>query len=242
MATSKYSSTEETTNASRVSRVLLDPCTDQLRDLLRHYVPPHTFPQVIQRYRLKLQNLTKPQIDLILPRSGHYTGIYSDFDISLLYTLLRNICNIPPHTKGWGKDPDPNDVSLSANIENIRITRNKAYGHVLSSSLSNSDFNDIWSTVRSSVVEIDTFLNNNKTYEKEVDFLRNETMDPEMAKQYEEKLYDQVKEDTETRKMITETTQMVKGENIFTFLYLLVIRLDIGNLVVKHVSLQNVAV
>ncbi|KAK3106827.1 hypothetical protein FSP39_000776 [Pinctada imbricata] len=222
MATSNYSSTEETTNASRVSRVLLDPCTDQLRDVLRHYLPPHTFPQVIQRHCLKL---TKPQIDLILPRSGHYSGIYSDFDISLLYTLLRNICNIPPHTKGWGKDPDPNDVSLSANIERIRITRNKAYGHVISSSLSNSDFNDIWSTVRSSVVEIDTFLNNNKTYEKAVDFLRNETMDPETVKQYSEKLRDQVKEDTETRKLI-------EGENIITCLFLLVIMIQLD--IEKH--------
>ncbi|KAK3107609.1 hypothetical protein FSP39_018260 [Pinctada imbricata] len=226
MATSKYSSTKETSNRSRVSRVLLGPCVDQLRDVLRHHVPPQTFPQVIQRHRHKLPKLTKPQMDLILPRSGHYTGNYSDFDISLLYTLLRNICNIPPPTKGWGKDPDPNDVSLSANIERIRITRNKEYGNPLSSSLSNSDFNDIWSTVKSSVIQIDIFLNNNRTYEKEVEFLKNETMDPEMAKQYDGKLRDQVKEDTETRKMITETTQMFKGENIITCLFLLVTSLD----------------
>ncbi|KAK3107221.1 hypothetical protein FSP39_009761 [Pinctada imbricata] len=213
MAASTYVSTAETTNASRVSRVLLDPCSDQLRDVLRHCVPPRTFPQVIQQRRFKLPKLTKPQMDLILPRSGHYSGNYNDFDISLLYTLLRNICNIPSHIKGWGKDPDPNDMSLAANIERIRNARNVAVGHMITSSLSNSDFNDVWSTVRSSVVEIDKFLNNNKKYEKDVDFLRNETMDPEMAKRYEERLHDQVQEDTETRKMITETKQIVKGEN-----------------------------
>ncbi|KAK3107063.1 hypothetical protein FSP39_006092 [Pinctada imbricata] len=202
MATSKYSSTEETTNASRVSRVLLDPCTAQLRDILRHYVPPHTFPQVIQRHRLKLTKLTKPQMDLILPRSGHYTGNYNDFDISLLYILLRNICNIPPHTKGWGKDPDPNDKSLAANIERIRNARNTTVGHMISSSLSNSDFNKIWSTVRAAVLSIDNDLNNNQQYKKAVDFLKCEVMDPEMAKQYNTRLREQKKEDTETRKMV----------------------------------------
>ncbi|KAK3107388.1 hypothetical protein FSP39_013515 [Pinctada imbricata] len=215
MATFKYSSTEETTNASRVSRVLLDPCTDQMRDLLRHHVPPQTFPQVIKRHRLKLPKLTKPQMDLILPRSGHYTGNYSDFDISLLYTLLRNICNIPPHIEGWGKDPDPNDVSLSANIERIHITRNKAYGHVLSSSLSNSDFNDVWSTIRAAVVGIDAALNNNQQYEKAVDLLKFEVIDPVMAKQYETRLRDQMKEDTETRKIIDGTKKRAACVNMY---------------------------
>ncbi|KAK3107878.1 hypothetical protein FSP39_024321 [Pinctada imbricata] len=220
MATSKYSSTEETTNASRVSRVLLDPCTDQLRDVLRHYVPPHTFPQVIQRHCLKLN---KPQIDLILPRSGHYTGNYNDFDISLLYILLRNICNIPPHTKGWGKDPDPNDKSLAANIERIRNARNTTVGHMISSSLSNTDFKNIWCTVSSAVRSIDTELNNNQQYRKAVDFLKCEVMDPEIAKQYDTRLREQMKEDTETRKM-------VEGKTLFK---IFIIHVHIGT--VKHI-------
>lgn len=54
--------------------------------------------------------------------------IYEDFEISLLYTILRNICGIPEHENGWGDVPLPIDKSVSANIERIRLKRNK-YGH-----------------------------------------------------------------------------------------------------------------
>lgn len=54
--------------------------------------------------------------------------IYEDFEISLLYTILRNICIIPEHKNGWGDVPLPIDKSVSANIERIRLKRNE-YGH-----------------------------------------------------------------------------------------------------------------
>ncbi|KAK3082694.1 hypothetical protein FSP39_002798 [Pinctada imbricata] len=210
MAALQYASTDETTNLSRASRVLLGPCTDQLRDVLRHHVPEQNFQYIIRQNRSKITHLTKPQKELILPRSGHYSGNYFDMDISLLYTLLRNICNIPAHTNGWGNDPNPNNVSLSANIERIRSSRN-VVGHSLSYKVSYTEFNDMWSTIRLAVVEIDKYLNNNSKYEKAVDFLKSETMDPEMEKEFEERLHKQMEEETETRKIIKDTKQEVKG-------------------------------
>lgn len=199
-ATSRYESTEQTTNANRVCRLLLDPCTDQLRDVLRMEVPPHEFTTVIQKKKDKLLNLTQKQRDLILPKSGSYVGHYDDFDISLLYTLLRNICNIPPHKNGWGKDPDVTDHCLSANIERIRIARNNCV-HSSKSSLSNSEFNDIWSTIRNAVVSVDSFLSHSSQhhYVKEVDFLLYTSMDPVQDQHYRDELVKQHAEDQETR-------------------------------------------
>lgn len=94
MASSSYKSTEETTNANRACRLLLGPCTDQLRYVFRYYVPPATFPQVIVQQSPNLPRMTVAQRDLILPRGRTYVGIYDDMDIPLLYILLRNICNI----------------------------------------------------------------------------------------------------------------------------------------------------
>ncbi|XP_062599458.1 uncharacterized protein LOC134260970 [Saccostrea cucullata] len=201
MAAFSYASTEETTNACRACRLLLGPCTDELRDVLSHYVPPSTFPYVIKQKISNLPRLTAPQMNLILPRGSSYTGNYSEMDIPLLYTLLRNICSIPPHSNGWGNDPDPTDRSLSANIERIRIARNQCV-HSSSPILSNADFNTIWSTVRSAVVDFDSFLNNGNRFEREVDFLRLETMDPVRDLRFIEELRKQAEEDAATRKII----------------------------------------
>ncbi|XP_062569489.1 uncharacterized protein LOC134231545 [Saccostrea cucullata] len=122
-------------------------------------------------------------------------------DIPLLYSLLRNICGISSHTNGWGNDPNPTDRSLSANIERMRIARNQCV-HSSSPVLSKTDFNTIWSNVRSAVVNIDSFLNNGNKYEREVDFLRYETMDPDRDRHYIEELRKQAEEDASTREKV----------------------------------------
>jgi hypothetical protein len=201
MATSAYTSTPETTNANRACRVVLGPCTDGLRDILRHYVPPSTFSQVITQNQHKLPRLTTVQRDLILPQTGSYTGSYDDMDISLLYLLLRNITGISPHSKGWGNDPDPRDTSLSASIERIRVVRNDCV-HSSDPYMSNSKFASVWSTIRKVMVDLDAFLMNGKQYKNEVDFLYNESMDPGRDLHWEEELRKQVKEDEKTREMV----------------------------------------
>ena len=192
MASSSYAATEEMTNINRVSRLLMGPCTDQLRDLLRYYIPPASFPAVIQKERLRLPRLTGPQRNLILPSSGVYSGNYDDMDISLLYILLRNICGIPEHNMGWGNVPDSIDRSVSANIERIRVARNQC-GHS-TGGMSNADFNQIWSEIRAAVVDLDKVLRNKIKYQKAVDFIQNDTMDPVRDKHYRDKLLNQMKE------------------------------------------------
>lgn len=198
MAFSVYASTPETTNLCRACRLLLGPCTDQFRDVLRKHIPPSTFPQAILNTKDKLPRMTKDQRDLILPTNGICRGTYDDMDISLMYTLLRNVCKIAPHKKGWGKNPNHADRSLSANIERIRLARNTC-GHSSNHFLSNSDFNSLWTEVRSAVVSIDAFLINGNQYEREVDFLRHESMDPGRVQYYREQLRRQTEQDRETR-------------------------------------------
>lgn len=108
MASSAYIATEEITNANRVSRLLTGPCADQLKDLLRFYVPPSKFPEVIKKFRLP-GFMSVNRRKLILPKSGAYKGDYGDMDVTLLYTLLRNICGIKEHRAGWVEKPPASD-------------------------------------------------------------------------------------------------------------------------------------
>ena len=192
MAGSSYSATEEMTNINRVSRLLMGPCTDQLIDLLRFYIPPVSFPAVVRKKKSLLLRLTGPQRNLILPDSGNYSGNYDDMDISLLYILLRNICRIQAHNTGWGNTPNASDRSVSANIERIRLARNSC-GHS-TGGLSKVDFNQVWSEIRAVVVDLDKVLGINDKYQKEVDFVRNDTMDPETDRHYRDQLLEQMKD------------------------------------------------
>jgi hypothetical protein len=139
-------------------------------------------------------------------------------DISLLYILLRNITSIPPHNNGWGFDPDPNDRSLSANIERVRVIRNRC-GHSIDPSLSQAEFFSIWSQMRSTMVDLDSFLMNGNQYEIAVDRLRVESMDPERDERYKEELRKQIEEEETTRKMVVDLKSRSKfSVNLFCFL------------------------
>jgi Asp-tRNA(Asn)/Glu-tRNA(Gln) amidotransferase A subunit family amidase len=143
-------------------------------------------------------------------------------DISLLYILLRNITGIPPHANGWGFDPDPTDRSLSANIERIRSIRNQVV-HCSVPNMSNSDFLSIWSTIRSTMGDVDSFLTNGNKYAGAVDLLRHETMDPEQNNSYEEKLRKQAEEDETTREMVVDLKSRSKVTQLDMIYYCITI-------------------
>ena len=198
MASTFYAATEEMTNINRVSRLLMDPCTDQLRELLRFHIPPANFNTFIQTMKSRLPRLTEPQRKLILPNSGVYSGYYDEMDISLLYILLRNVCGIQAHNKGWGNAPNSADRSVSANIERLRLARNRC-GHS-TGGMSNAEFNQVWSEIRAAVVDLDKTLRIGNKYQEAVDFIRNDTMDPTRDRQFRDQLLEQMKETENIKK------------------------------------------
>ncbi|XP_062593499.1 uncharacterized protein LOC134254977 [Saccostrea cucullata] len=186
MACSKYISTKETTHAARVSRLLVDPCTDLFRDILRNHVTEIQFPAIILQERNNLNPiLNKVQRETLYPKSGTFNGTYADFDLSLLYILLRNISGIPPHQKGWAKTPDPLDRSLSANIDRIREIRNTYCGHAARVSLTDVEFNKLWQDLTIIISELESSLPGGcTTYTDAAKVIKIVTMDPEQEKKF----------------------------------------------------------
>ncbi|XP_062576592.1 uncharacterized protein LOC134238480 [Saccostrea cucullata] len=192
---SKYKSTLETTNLARVARLILGPCTDLLRDILRVKISPSNLSKTVKIWiddlkKNKIKNpLNKQQIVLIFPiPTKQYGGDYSDFDISFLYILLRNVCKITPHNNGWGEEPDPTDNSVSANIERIRLTRNRYYGHAADFSLSDADFKQEWRNIYNITVELEHHFGTSTVYHDAVNDIRTCSMDPEIEARYIDKL------------------------------------------------------
>lgn len=192
MMLSKHASTRETTNFARLAWIILGPCADVLRDILKNEIHPLILSNYVKKKKNQLTN------------SGDISGL----DISLLYNLLRNKCTIPPHTSQWGNDPSPGDRSVSANIERIRFIRNKYYGHAINYSLSDDEFDKRWKELHQIVNELESHLGTSRSHQDAITILRMCSMDSELEKKYIEELVN--------RNAILESLENIQGNvNLF---------------------------
>lgn len=118
-----------------------------LIDILASYIKPvDLFLKIKSCSTLKLRP-DQQKICLIQP-----PGIpdYNKFDVTLLYTLIRNllVCCLPDPAQGWGKEPKPTDTDISDDIERLRLFRNNYYAHADSSSVPDIEFEDVWRNLR----------------------------------------------------------------------------------------------
>ena len=143
----KVEPAKETVNFCRFSLGIVDTSPVVLRDILESYIPHTELQNVInnmplwQKQRFE-DRLTQPMKDLI---SNASTDGYKDFDITLLYTLLRNVCsNLRTPTQGWGNEPQPTDTTLSDDIERIRLLRNGVFAHMPRAKLTENEYTEHW--------------------------------------------------------------------------------------------------
>ena len=198
MATSVSSSgsEEDRTRFFRLSLVIIDELTQILRDLLLNEVPSaQIFLQVIG---IKLdKKLRKDQIAVLIRAK---TRGYQDFDITLLYTLLRNVCqNITAPSRGWGvlTMPSPNEVTVGDDIERIRLIRNKIFGHISQASISETKFKKYWSIISDICTRMQTSLN--KNYVKRLQDAEGSSIDSNTENKYIELIKRLTKEDKPDR-------------------------------------------
>ncbi|XP_061193937.1 uncharacterized protein LOC133202179 [Saccostrea echinata] len=99
----------------------------------------------------------RPEQEQLLIDANH-SG-YKNFDISLTYTLIRNICKmIPLPTKGkWGDEPAAGEFTVGDDIERIRSIRNSLTAHVSSASTPQTEFDDTWSKMSDICQRLETF-------------------------------------------------------------------------------------
>lgn len=83
---------------------------------------------------------------------------YRNFDVTLLYTLVRNLCPSLKPTNGWGKEPDDADIQIGDDIERLRLFRNNYHAHADSTAISDAEFKDIWKNLNSVVNRIQKYM------------------------------------------------------------------------------------
>ena len=126
-------STRGKENFQRISRLLISGGTTLLREIFDLILPPSNLPTVLKNpateKQLRSAKLTKPQWDCLYPSPGVY-GKSTDFDVTLLFKLLRTICKLIPPATGWDALPTGTDHSLAADLARIKYYRNSVFGHV----------------------------------------------------------------------------------------------------------------
>lgn len=86
----------------------------------------------------------------------HYPN-YKDFDVTLLYKLIRHLCPSLEPTNKWGNKPTRKDLSVGDDIERIRELRNACFAHTESAEISNDDFEELWKAAKSILFRLQQF-------------------------------------------------------------------------------------
>ena len=186
MATSVSStgSAEDRTRFFRLSLIIIDELTQILQDLLHNEVcPTQIYNKVVQRNYLLI---LRPEQVIVIYNAN--TQGYQDFDITLLYTLLRNVCqNITPPSQHWGVStmPSQNEITVGDDIERIRLMRNYLI-HRPKAAISETEFKELLAIISGICTRIQTLLN--KDYVKRLQDAEERSIDQPTEEQYLELL------------------------------------------------------
>ena len=159
-APSPLASSVEKTNGNKLSRLLIDGGTTVLRNIFDTYHPPYSLAKNLHANYAILVKLMRRKIlngsqweNLFPPAGGHPNS--KNFDITLLFLLLTNICGLSPPPSGpWHKMPPASDISREANLARVKFYRNELYGHVATTGIPTPVFDVKWREVSSVLVSL----------------------------------------------------------------------------------------
>ena len=181
-----FPSSRETTNYTRLCRLLVGVGSQVLRETFDRIHPPRGLDTVLATTPVhpKLQSLQKKKVLNSLQWDKLYpvikTSVSSkNFDITLLMVLLQNICGLTLPATGWYNLPLPSDLSCEADIARIKYYRNTVYAHATQASVDDATFDYHWKDIRDTLVRL-----GGAPYEVAVDDLKYDSLDPDMEEHY----------------------------------------------------------
>ena len=180
-----------------------------MRDIFDLRCPPSNLPRILNhpatKQHLISAKLTKPQWDCLYPSPGVY-GKSTEFDVILLFKLLRTICSFSPPVTGWDALPTSTDHSLTADLARIKYYRNSVYGHVNQKmEITDKEFPLLWQEISEALVRVAEQISHAKKTECQ-GAIDNFLKDPLTAEDERdvEKLLEWYRNDMEIKKSVDE--------------------------------------
>ena len=203
-------------NYQRLARLLISGGTVLLREAFDIKCPPSNLSTTLQnpatKKLLKAAKLTKPQRDCLYPSPGMY-GKSTDFDITLLFRLLRTICGLVPPVTGWDALPTSTDDSLEADLARIKYYRNSLYGHVNENmEISDDEFLVYWRGISEALVRIAGQISpaKAKEWQNAIDTFLKDPLTEE-DKRHEQELQRWYQNDTEVKECLEKVKSSMKN-------------------------------
>lgn len=177
-----------TENYFRLCGLITVLCSEVFRITLSSYIKPDKLRSALDSKRTWLEKImTVSQREQVYNTPGNAKST-KDFDISLLYILLRNICPINKHKNGWGNSPEKGDNSLAACIERIRIQRNLISAHSPNGKIEDVEFQKKWDELRNDITQIEKLVTGGEAFKQSVDNFYNCKLSQDDEKQYQHDL------------------------------------------------------
>ena len=130
----------------------------------------------------------------------------SGFDVTLLFRLLRTICNLTPPATGWDDQPTSKDCSLVADLVRIKCYRNSVYGHVNQNmDIADEKFRSLWQEISKVMVRIAGQISpeREKEWQAAINNILKDPLTAEDERNVQE-LQEWYENDTEVKKAIEE--------------------------------------
>ena len=170
MAEEALRSTGPSANFHRLTRLLMRGGVNLLRETFDSIHSPADLPLRLADPAIQVQlrgaRLTQPERACLYPSPGMY-GKSNDFDITLIFKLLRTICNLipPPGPRGWDDLPNRSDHTLVADLVRIKYYRDKIYCNFPTMEISDIDYIRLWEEISEALLRIATNISHAKRYE-----------------------------------------------------------------------------
>ena len=210
-------STSGKANFQRVTRLLIGGGTVLLREIFDQLCPRSHLLTMLKNpateKKLKAAKLTKPQWDCLYPSPGVY-GKSSEFDVTLLFKLLRTICNLTPPVTGWDALPISTDHSLPADLARIKYYRNSVYGHVdQNMKITDDEFPKLWQEISDALVRVAGQISQTKKTEWQgaIDNFSKDPLTAEDERNVDE-LLEWYRNDMEVKKSVDELRSTTQKE------------------------------
>ncbi|XP_001624522.2 protein NLRC3 [Nematostella vectensis] len=155
---------KDSENFDKLSRLLVVGGTQALRGVLDGFLPPSSLSTQLNHHYKTLHSLWCPprgkrkilnndQWDKLFPKHGLPPPTSKDFDITLIFVLLRNICLLKPPSSGWDSLPASTDNSIPAHIARIKFYRNKLC-HVNNAAFDDVEFENYWKEISTALIAL----------------------------------------------------------------------------------------
>ena len=157
-APSPLAGSTETTNGTKLRRLLVDGGGLVLRKIFDGYHPPGKLAADLHSHCSTLDDLfarrilSNDQKQLLFPPDRSNPNS-KNFDISLLFLLLTEICGLSPPHKTWSNKPHAKNKSEAANIVRIKLFRNKLL-HTPETRIDTRVFTQLWKEISGVLVSL----------------------------------------------------------------------------------------